>query len=201
MSFKTAIERILSHEGGYVNHPKDPGGETNWGITKRTAVANGYHGAMRQMTREQAKEIYRKQFWLKNGCDKLPFAVAYQYFDACVNHGRGNAVRFLQRAVGVADDGLLGPITLAAVKKMPISVVVSGFNRERLVFYSKLSTFGTFGRGWTRRIAENLRHAVHDGCHLNLQAMARKLDSYVEHNRQFGAKQRAEVRDMALGGL
>lgn len=201
MGFQTAIERILSHEGGYVNHSKDPGGETIWGVTKRTALANGYQGSMRKMTREQAKEIYRKQFWLKNGCDKLPFAIAYQYFDACVNHGRGNAVRFLQRAAGVADDGVMGSITLSAVKEMPISVLVSGFNRERLLFYTKLSTFDTFGRGWTRRIAENLRHAVHDGCADDLRLIARQLDVYVEHNRQFGTKQRAQVRDMALGSL
>ena len=82
------IERVLSHEGGYANHPKDPGGETNWGVTKRTAQANGYTGSMRAMTRAQAIEIYRKAFWLRYHADKMPEAIvalrdergSYNYF-------------------------------------------------------------------------------------------------------------------------
>ena len=85
--FNQFIERVLSHEGGYVNHPKDPGGETNWGITKRTAQANGYNGSMRAMTREQAIGIYRQAFWERYHADQMPEAVAFQFFDACVNHG------------------------------------------------------------------------------------------------------------------
>lgn len=91
--FNRFIERVLSHEGGYANHPKDPGGETNWGITKRTAQANGYNGSMRAMTREQAISIYRKAFWERYRADQMPEAVAFQFFDACVNHGYGNAAR------------------------------------------------------------------------------------------------------------
>ena len=103
--FNQFIERVLSHEGGYVNHPKDPGGETNWGVTKRTAMANGFNGSMRAMTREQAIGIYRKAFWERYHADQMPEAVAFQFFDACVNHGYGNAARMLQRAAGVPDDG------------------------------------------------------------------------------------------------
>ncbi len=99
--FNQFINRVLSHEGGYVNHPKDPGGETNWGITKRTAQANGYNGSMRAMTREQAIGIYRKAFWERYRADQMPEAVAFQFFDACVNHGYGNAARMLRRASGL----------------------------------------------------------------------------------------------------
>lgn len=77
--FNQFINRVLSHEGGYANHPKDPGGETNWGITKRTAQANGYNGSMRAMTREQAISIYRKAFWERYRADQMPEAVAFQF--------------------------------------------------------------------------------------------------------------------------
>lgn len=161
-AFRAFIDRVLAHEGGYVNHPKDPGGETNWGVTKRTAMANGYTGNMRTMSRDDAVEIYHKAFWQRYRCAEMPDAVAFQFFDACINHGFGNASRMLQRAVGVADDGVVGNITLAAVEKMPVNDVLMRLNAERLEFYAKLSTFATFGKGWTRRVAGNLRHAAVD---------------------------------------
>lgn len=160
--FTRFIERVLAHEGGYVNHPADPGGETNWGITRRTAQANGYTGAMRLMTRDQAIAVYRKAFWERYHADKMPDAVAFQFFDACINHGYGNAARMLQRAAGVADDGAIGPVSLAAIQALPVNDLLLRFNAERLLFYTKLSTFGTFGKGWVRRVAENLRHAAGD---------------------------------------
>ena len=160
--FTAFIDRVLSHEGGYVNHPKDPGGETNWGITKRTAEANGYTGAMRDMTRAQAVDIYRTAFWQRYQCDKLPESLAYQFLDACINHGYGNAARMLQRAAGVADDGQIGSVTLSAVAKLSENDLLLRFNAERVDFFTRLSTFPTFGRGWMRRVAENLRHAAGD---------------------------------------
>lgn len=160
--FLIFINRVLGHEGGYVNDPRDAGGETNWGITKRTAQANGYTGDMRVLSREQAIEIYRKAFWERYRCDQLPMSVAFQFFDACINHGHGNAARMLQRAVGVADDGVIGNITLEAVHKLPESNLLLLFNAERLVFYTKLKSFATFGRGWSNRVAQNLRFAAGD---------------------------------------
>lgn len=162
LTFRQIFDRLIAHEGGYVNHPKDPGGETNWGITKRTAVANGYISAMKNMTREQAYAIYEKAFWQRYQCDQLPPSVAYQFFDAVVNHGSGNASRMLQRAVGVADDGIIGEITLKAINAMPESDVLLRFNAERLTFYTKLSTFPTFGKGWVKRVAGNLEYAAQD---------------------------------------
>ncbi|XXQ68937.1 glycoside hydrolase family 108 protein [Neisseriaceae bacterium B1] len=161
-TFKNFIERVLSHEGGYVNHPRDPGGETNWGITKRTAMANGYTGDMRTMAREQAIEIYRKAFWERYQCDKLPTALAFQYFDACVNHGAKHAAKFLQRACGAAADGVVGEQTLTAVAQQSDRDLTLKFHAERTRFYTNLSTFDTFGKGWMRRQADNLVYAAMD---------------------------------------
>lgn len=162
LSFDQIFERCMGHEGGYVNHPSDPGGETIWGITVATARANGYTGPMRLMKREQAKEIYRKAYWERAKCAQYHSAIGFQMFDAAVNHGIGNAIRFLQRAVGVADDGAIGKITLDAINEKSIDDVLVMFNAERLEFYAKLQTFPNFGRGWTRRVASNLRYAAGD---------------------------------------
>ena len=156
------INRILGHEGGYSNHPADKGGETNWGITKTTARANGYTGDMRFLSREQAIEIYRKAFWEKYQCDKLPSALAFQYFDACVNHGASHAAKFLQRACGVAADGMVGEQTLAAVSRQSDRDLTLKFHAERTKFYTHLSTFSAFGKGWMRRQADNLIYAAMD---------------------------------------
>lgn len=162
LTFDQVFDRCMGHEGGYVNDPRDPGGETNWGITHRTALENGYIGAMRDMTREQAKAIYRKAFWERYQCEKMPLAIAFQFFDACINHGMGNASRMLQRAVGVADDGVIGTLSLAAIKSMSENDILMRFNAERLLFYTKLSRFSIYGKGWVNRIAENLRYGAKD---------------------------------------
>lgn len=158
MSFDLFIERVLSSEGGYVNHPKDPGAETKWGISKRSYP----NVNIRELTREQAKEIYRRDFWNEIDGNKLHEDVAFQVLDAAVNHGKGNAIRWLQRAAGCADDGVLGPISHAAIARIPAVDLILRFNAERLEFYTKLSTWSTFGKGWIRRIAENLRWASED---------------------------------------
>jgi lysozyme family protein len=162
LDFDQIFDRCMGHEGGYVNHPNDPGGETIWGITIATARNNGYMGKMRLMKRDQAKEIYRKAYWERAKCAQYNSAIGFQMFDAAVNHGIGNAIRFLQRAVGVADDGAIGKITLGAINEKSIDDVLVMFNAERLEFYAKLQTFPTFGRGWTRRVASNLRYAAGD---------------------------------------
>ncbi len=156
--FYQYIDRVLKHEGGYINHPADPGGETNWGISKRSYPAVN----IKSLTREEAIEIYRRDFWKRVQGETLPREFAYQALDAAVNHGIGNTVRWMQRAAGVADDGVFGAVTLAAINKMGEGDLLLRFNAERLEFYTKLSTFKTFGAGWVRRIAENLRHGAKD---------------------------------------
>ncbi|MGQ2385116.1 MULTISPECIES: glycoside hydrolase family 108 protein [Acinetobacter] len=160
--FQDALKRVLKHEGGYVNHPSDPGGETNYGITKSTAKQFGYNGSMKNIPIDVVESIYKEKYWTALSCDQYTFALAFQLFDAGVNHGLGNARRILQRAVGVADDGVIGKTTIAAIQKIGGAKTVDLFNAERILFYTKLSTFNTFGKGWMNRMVENLRFAVED---------------------------------------
>lgn len=156
--FDNFIVRVLGHEGGYVNDPRDPGGETKWGISKRSYPALN----IKALTRDQAIAIYDRDFWARAQCDKLPAAIAFQLLDAAVNHGMGNPIRWLQRAAGVAADGNIGPVTLAAVRKADQNDLLLRFNAERLEFYADLQKFKDFGRGWIRRVAGNLRLASGD---------------------------------------
>lgn len=155
-NFDRAFVDLLGHEGGYSNNPADPGGETNWGITVATARENGYLGSMKDMDQSVAKTIYAKKYWL-DAFDQLPYPVAFQVFDAAVNSGMGQAVRWLQRSVGTADDGKLGTMTLQAAQSTDPTKLVMLFNAERLMFMTNLSTWSNFGKGWARRVASNLK--------------------------------------------
>lgn len=157
--FAKVIDRVLAHEGGYVNHPSDPGGETNWGISKRAYPKVD----IKNLTRVQAIAIYRRDYWDRVHGDSLPAAAAFQVFDAAVNHGVGRAIQWLQEAVGAAPDGVIGPATLAAINRTSAADLVLRFNALRLEFYANLNTFKDFGKGWTRRVAGNLRIASEDG--------------------------------------
>jgi lysozyme family protein len=158
MSFEAIIERVLGHEGGYVFDPRDPGGATKFGISKRAYPFVD----IENLTRTTAISIYRRDYWPRIHGDELPISVAFQVMDAAVNHGAGNAVRWLQRAAGVGDDGIVGPLTLAAVRRMDSRDLVDLFVAERLEFYARLEGFNAFGRGWVRRVAGNLRFAAKD---------------------------------------
>lgn len=161
-NFDKFIDRVLKSEGGYVHHAADPGGKTMYGITEAVARRHGYTGAMHMLPLETAKAIYRADYWNRVYGDSLPPSVAFHALDAAVNHGPGQAIRWLQRAAGAADDGQMGPVTLAKVKDMAAVDVVLLFNAERLHFYTKLSTWSSFGKGWVRRCAENLRYSAED---------------------------------------
>lgn len=156
--FNDFIQRILSHEGGYVHNVNDLGGETKFGISKRSYPNLN----IKDLTRDAAIEIYKRDFWERYSCSKLPQELAFQVLDAAINHGGGNAIRWLQRAAGVVDDGVIGPLSLAAVGRRAPADLVLLFNAERLEFYTKLSTWPSFGKGWTRRVAENLKYAAKD---------------------------------------
>jgi lysozyme family protein len=157
MNFDQAFDRLIGHEGGYSNHPSDPGGETMWGVTKRVAQANGYDGAMMNLSRDKAKDIYRKQYWDAVQADKLPELLRFQVFDAAVNSGGKQAIKWLQRVANVGDDGVLGPMTLNAAAKLNPHEAVAEYNGIRLDFMTSLPTWSAFGRGWARRIASNLQ--------------------------------------------
>lgn len=161
-NFQKLLKRVLKHEGGYVNHPSDPGGETNFGITKSTARSYGYHGSMRTIPMTVVEKIYKSQYWDAMSCENFDFALAYQLFDAAVNHGLLNARKILQRTIKVKDDGIIGAVSLAAIRQLDTADLVQMFNAERISFYTRISTFPTFGRGWMNRMVDNLRYAVED---------------------------------------
>jgi lysozyme family protein len=151
--FDQCFDKLISHEGGYVNDQRDPGGETKYGISKRSYPQVD----IKALTLEAAKEIYKRDYWDRAQCDKLPPALAYLLFDAAVNSGIGQAIRLLQRALHLADDGILGPLTLSTVQRLDPEAVCARFLGQRLEFMAKLSAWEAFGRGWARRIADQLK--------------------------------------------
>lgn len=156
MNFDTAFDILLGHEGGYSDNPNDPGGPTNWGVTEKVARFDGYMGDMKDFPQEWAKKIYRTQYWDKCGIDRLPADVQFDVFDGAVNSGNAQSVKWLQRALGVDDDGVVGPVTLAACENIPGGVIAKHYNGHRLAFMTSLKTWPVFGGGWARRIANNL---------------------------------------------
>ena len=152
MTFDEAFDVLIGHEGGYVNHPGDPGGETKFGISKRAYPALD----IKALTLGQAKAIYRRDYWIPAGCDRAPEPLRFDLLDMAVNSGVKVAIRTLQRALGIGDDGLIGPTTLSALSQSDPTAVQVKFNGARLQMMTDLATWPTFGRGWAKRIAANL---------------------------------------------
>jgi lysozyme family protein len=157
-NFEAALKAILHHEGGYVNHPKDPGGMTNLGVTKRVWEEWVGHEVtekvMRELTPEIVGPMYKVKYWDKVKGDDLPTGVDYVVFDAAVNSGPGRAAKWLQACVGVEPDGGIGPKTLAAVNAFDTNQLIEDYAKRRLSFLMDLQTWDTFGKGWGRRVAE-----------------------------------------------
>jgi lysozyme family protein len=157
-NFESALQAILHHEGGFVNHKDDPGGMTNLGVTKKVWEEWTGHEvdekAMRALTPEQVAPMYKAKYWDKVKGDDLPSGVDYAVFDAAVNSGPGRAAKWLQACVGVEPDGGIGPKTLAAVAAFDPADLVEDYAKRRLSFLMDLPHWGTFGKGWGRRVAE-----------------------------------------------
>ena len=156
MNFDTAFKHVLQVEGDYSDHAADPGGKTRYGITEAVARTAGYRGDMRELPLDLAKRIYRHEYWDAVRADELPAGIRLVMFDAAVNSGVGQAIRWLQRAVGAADDGVLGPRTLAAVGALSADSVRMKLLAQRLRFMAGLPNWPAFSRGWTRRICDLL---------------------------------------------
>lgn len=156
MDFDEAFDRLLGNEGGYVNDPQDPGGETNWGISKRSYPTVD----IKNLTKEGAKAIYLRDFW--EPLKLAQPAVRFQAFDFAVNSGIQTAIRKLQVAVGVADDGHWGPISASALAKMDVNDVLMRYVAQRLRFWAKCSKVAVYGAGWMNRAAMQLEYAAKD---------------------------------------
>jgi len=152
MTFDEAFDILIGHEGGYVTHPRDPGGETKFGISNRAYPALN----LKALTLGQAKAIYRRDYWGPAGCDLAPAALRFDLLDMAVNSGVKVAIKTLQRAAGVSDDGLIGPTALSALFQSDPKALQARFNGARLMMMTDLETWPSFGKGWARRIAANL---------------------------------------------
>jgi len=153
MNFDVAFDTLLKHEGGYSDHAADPGGKTRFGITEAVAREVGYRGDMRELPLDLAKRIYRERYWSPIKAEQLPAAVRYVVFDAAVNSGPGQSVKWLQRALGVVDDGVIGPKTLAAANAANPDALKMRMLGQRLRFMAGLTNWPAFSRGWATRIA------------------------------------------------
>lgn len=148
MTFDDAFDKLIGHEGGYVYDPRDPGGETKYGISKRAYPDLN----IQSLTLDQAKALYRKDYWDKLRLQELPEAIRYSLFDTAVNAGIKQAVTILQRAAGVAEDGVIGRVTIAEANALgPLQLVVR-YNAHRLKFLTDLKGWEAFGKGWARRV-------------------------------------------------
>ena len=154
MNFDAAFHKLLGHEGDFSDHPNDPGGATRWGVTERVARSSGYTGDMRNYPIERAKQVYKTQYWDAVRADEIPAGLRYALFDGAVNSGGRQSIQWLQRALGVADDGQIGGVTLAAAHASDASLVARKMLAQRLRFMTNLQNWPSFSRGWARRIAD-----------------------------------------------
>jgi lysozyme family protein len=157
-NFEQCLALVLKSEGGFVNNPKDPGGMTNLGVTKKVWEEWVGHpvdeAAMRALGPQDVAPLYKKNYWDKIKGDDLPNGVDYACFDLAVNSGVGRAAKVLQQALGVSADGAIGPATMDALESANPRQIATSICEIRLAFLQALPTWGTFGKGWGRRVAE-----------------------------------------------
>lgn len=159
-NFPASLTELLAHEGGYVNHPEDPGGRTNLGVTQRVYEAWVKHPVdekiMRSLTVDHVRALYKANYWDALKGDDLPIGLDLCVFDFGVNAGVSRAARYLQRMVGAQPDGIMGPMTIAAVREYvrenDLAATINAYQDSRVDYYRQLRTFPTFGRGWLRRV-------------------------------------------------
>ena len=157
-NWESCFEMVLKHEGGFVNNPKDPGGMTNLGVTKAAWESywkrSSSESEMRSLTPDTVKPFYKAMYWDKIKGDQLPSGADYAAYDLAVNSGVGRAAKYLQEIAGVTADGVIGPKSLEAIKACDPQELTDALCNKRLDFLKRLPTFETFGKGWSRRVAE-----------------------------------------------
>lgn len=164
MTFNEAFARLIEHEGGFTDDPKDRGNWTTGMIGKGELKGTKYgisamvypHLNIKGLTLEAAKEIYYRDYWQKAGCELVPAAIKFDLFDMAVNSGVVTAIKTLQRSVGALDDGNLGPKSMASIVATPSTLIQARFNGHRLLFMTKTPAWTTYSKGWATRIATNL---------------------------------------------
>ena len=162
-NFDQSLKLVLKSEGGYVNNPKDPGGETMMGVTKnawstwlKRPIADG---EMAKLTVADITPFYKALYWDKSYCNQLPTGIDYMVFDASVNMGVGQSIRLLQKSLECVPDGVIGANTMKAINDADAKTMIDKFSAQKELFYRSLSTFATFGKGWLARI-EHVKQAA-----------------------------------------
>lgn len=163
-NFEDSLQAVLKHEGGFVNHPSDPGGMTNLGCTKATWGAWVGHEVdeevMRALTPADVAPLYKKKYWDTVKGDMLPSGIDYMVFDFAINSGPRMASKVLQRCVGAIDDGVIGPKTIAAVSSFNQEELIKSYAKRRIDFYEELPTWYVFGTGWKNRVNDVEKKAL-----------------------------------------
>ena len=170
LTFEQAFERLIGHEGKFTDDQKARG---NWttGIIGKGILKGTKYGIsamtypdfdIKNLTLDQAKEIYKRDWWDKLNADNLDPAIVFQVWDFAINAGMGTAKRKLQKSVGMAEDGIIGPLTLKPIQKADLNDILMKFNAERLNHYTSLSTWPRYGKGWRFRVAQQLNYGAMD---------------------------------------
>ena len=154
MSFKECLDLVLKSEGGWVNHPSDPGGETNLGVTKR--VWEEYVGhpvdSLKKLTKEDVAPLYEQKYWRPCYGEVLPRGLDFVIFSMAVNSGPGRSVKLLQSAIGCVPDGVIGPATRGLISSSNGADIIKKFSDARREYYKTLKVFPIFGKGWLARV-------------------------------------------------
>lgn len=163
-NFKRALPLVLKHEGGFVDHPKDPGGATNKGVTiatfRRYVKANATVADLKRISDEQVATVYYRHYWSAVNAAALPAGLDYAVFDFAVNSGPSRAAKFLQALVGAKQDGRIGPATIEAVAAFETRFLINALCDKRTAFLKRLPTWKTFGKGWTSRVSGVRKTAI-----------------------------------------
>ena len=163
-NFRDCLELVLKSEGGYIDHPKDPGGRTNLGVTQRVWEEWIGHPAtekdMRELTPALVAPMYEMRYWRTSYCEKLPRGLDLLVFSMAVNAGAGRSVKLLQDAIGVVTDGVIGPNTMAKINEANVETLIDKFSEARTAYYKGLKLFPVFGVGWLRRTENERKEAI-----------------------------------------
>ena len=159
-----SFAELIKSEGGFVNNSKDPGGATNWGVTKAVWEAWVKHPVtvddMKKLTQEEVKPLYYEKYWKPVKGDELPIGVDFLVFSFGVNAGVGRAVKTLQTSLGVVADGAIGQNTMKKIQEADSKTLIENFSNAKISFYKSLSTFPTFGKGWLNRVEREKQEAL-----------------------------------------
>jgi len=161
-NFKECLELVLKSEGGWVNNPNDPGGETNLGVTKR--VWEEYVGhpveSLKNLTKEDVAPLYEQKYWRPTYCEVLPRGLSLLIFSMGINAGSGRGVKLLQSCIGCVADGVIGPRTMELIKSANVADLIQKYSDARRDYYKSLKTFPIFGRGWLSRVDREEQEAL-----------------------------------------